>query len=47
MNYEDMILNNSDADNTSDECANCSYKGELCNSQCMEVIEIYNSYINK
>ncbi len=47
MSYEDMILNNADEDNTADECANCPYKGALCNNQCMEVIEIYNPCINK
>ena len=47
MDYEYLILNNSDEDNTANECASCPYKGELCNSQCMEIIEIYNPYINK
>lgn len=47
IDYEYLILNNSDADNTTDECANCQYKGTSCNSQCMEVIEVYNLYINK
>ena len=45
MDYEYLILNNSDEDNTADECANCPCKGELCRNQCEEVIEIYNSYI--
>lgn len=45
MNYEYLILNNNDEDNAADDCANCPYKGESCNSQCMEVIEVYNSYI--
>lgn len=47
MDYEYLILNNSDEDNTADECANCPHKGESCNSQCMEVIKIYNPYINE
>lgn len=47
IDYEYLILNNTDVDNTTDECANCPYKGDLCRSQCMEVIEVYNSYINK
>ena len=45
MDYEYLILNNVDEDNTADECATCPYKGELCNSQCMEVVEVYNPYI--
>lgn len=47
MDYEYLILANCDVDNTADECASCPYKGELCNSQCMEIIEIYNPYINE
>ena len=47
MDYEYLILNNVDEDNTADECATCPYKGELCNSQCMDIIEIYNPYINE
>lgn len=46
IDYEYMILNNGDEDNTTDECANCPHNAS-CNSQCMEVIEIYNSYINQ
>lgn len=45
MDYEYLILANVDAENTVDECANCPYKGELCNSQCMEVTEVYNPYL--
>lgn len=45
MDYEYLILANCDEDNTTDECTNCQYKGNLCNSQCMEVTEIYNPYI--
>lgn len=45
MDYEYLILNNNDVDNTTDECANCPYKGELCDNQCMEVTKIYNPYI--
>ena len=47
MDYEYLILANCDDDSTIDECSNCSYKGELCNSQCMEVTEIYNPYIQQ
>lgn len=45
MDYEYLILNSADEENTADECVDCPYKGELCNSQCMEVTEIYNPYI--
>lgn len=47
MNYdfEYLILNNSDEDNTADECTTCPYKGESCNNQCEEITEIYNPYI--
>lgn len=45
MDYEYLILDNCDEDNTTDECTNCSYQGESCSSQCMEVIEIYNPLI--
>ena len=45
MDYEYLILAHCDEDNITDECATCSYKGELCNNQCMEVTEIYNPYI--
>lgn len=47
MNYEYLILANCDEDNATDECTNCQYKGNLCNSQCVEVTEIYNSYIQQ
>ena len=46
IDYEYLILNNSDADNTTDECTSCPYKGQ-CNNQCMQVEAIYNPYINK
>ena len=46
IDYEYLILNNSDADATTDECINCPYKGQ-CNNQCMQVEAIYNPYINK
>lgn len=45
IDYEYLILNNNDEDNTADECATCPYKGELCDNQCIEVTEIYNPYI--
>ena len=46
IDYEYLILNNSDADNTTDECVSCPYKGQ-CNNQCMQVETVYNPYINK
>ena len=46
IDYEYLILNNSDADNTTDECTSCPYKGQ-CNNQCMQVEAVYNPYINK
>ena len=46
IDYEYLILNNSDADNTTDECVSCPYKGQ-CNNQCMQVEAVYNPYINK
>ena len=46
IDYEYLILNNSDADNTTDECRTCPYKGQ-CNNQCMQVEAVYNPYINK
>ena len=46
IDYEYLILNNSDADNTTDECTSCPYKGQ-CNNQCMQIETIYNPYINK
>lgn len=46
MDYEYLILNNSDADNITDECTSCPYKGQ-CNNQCMQVETVYNPYINK
>lgn len=46
MDYEYLILNNADEDNTTDECTSCPYKGKSCYNQCMEVTEIYNPYIN-
>lgn len=45
IDYEYLILNNSDIDNTTDECANCPYKRQ-CNNQCMQVETVYNPYIN-
>ena len=47
MDYEYLILNNSDEDNTTDECKTCPYKGQQCNNQCMQVEAVYNPYINK
>ena len=47
MDYEYLILADCEEDNTADECATCPYKGESCNSQCMDIIEIYNPYINE
>ena len=46
MDYEYLILNNSDADAIIDECVSCPYK-EQCNNQCMQVEAVYNPYINK
>ena len=46
IDYEYLILNNCDEDNTTDECVNCPYKGESCCSQCEEVTAIYNPYLN-
>ena len=46
FDYEYLILNNSDADNTTDECRTCPYKGQ-CNNQCMQIEAVYNPYINK
>ena len=47
MNYDSeyLILKNCDTDSIEDECTTCPYKGELCNNQCEEIIEIYNPYI--
>ena len=45
MDYEYLILNNADEDNTADECATCPYKGELCDNQCMKVREVDHPYI--
>ena len=45
MDYEYLILNNSDEDAIIDECINCSYKGE-CNNQCMQVEAVYNPILN-
>lgn len=47
MDYEYLILANCDEDNTTDECAHCPHKGESCDSQCMEVTEVYNPYIQQ
>ena len=47
IDYEYLILNNNDADNTTDECRSCPYKGQKCNNQCMRVEAVYNPYINK
>lgn len=46
IDYEYLILNNSDVDNTTDECANCPYKGQECKSQCMQVEAVYNPILN-
>ena len=46
IDYAYLILNNSDADNTTDECRTCPYKGQ-CNNQCMQIEAVYNPYINK
>ena len=46
MDYEYLILNNSDEDAIIDECISCPYK-EQCNNQCMQVETVYNPYINK
>ena len=46
MDYEYLILNNADEDNTTDECTNCPYKGDLCNSQCVEITEVFNPYLS-
>ncbi len=47
IDYEYLILNQNDEDNMTDECVNCPYKGEICNNECLEVIEIYNPYIKQ
>ena len=47
MDYEYLILNNSDEDAIIDECISCPYKGRQCNNQCMQVEAVYNPYINK
>lgn len=46
IDYEYLILNNSDENAIIDECASCPYK-EQCNNQCMQVEAVYNPYINK
>ena len=46
IDYEYLILNNSDTDNTTDECKSCPYKGRECNNQCLQVEAVYNPYIN-
>ena len=46
IDYEYLILNNSDADNTTDECVNCPYKGQECKNQCMQVEAVYNPILN-
>ena len=46
MDYEYLILNNSDENAIIDECASCPYKGQ-CNNQCMQIEAVYNPYINK
>ena len=46
IDYEYLILNNSDEDAIIDECVSCPYK-EQCNNQCMQVEAVYNPYINK
>ena len=46
INYEYLILNNSDADNTTDECKTCLYKWQECNNQCMQVEAVYNPILN-
>ena len=46
IDYEYLILNNSDEDNTTDERRTCPYKGQECNNQCMQVKAVYNPYIN-
>lgn len=35
--YEEIILNNADPENQTDECSNCPFKGSKCNNQCMEI----------
>lgn len=45
MDYEYLILNNANEENTADECVNCPYKEGLCNSQCMEITEVFNPYL--
>lgn len=47
MDYEYLILANCDVDNTTDECTTCPYKGESCKNQCMEIIEVFNPYIQQ
>ena len=47
IDSEHLILNNSDENATTDECANCPYKGQECNNQCMQIETVYNPYINK
>ena len=37
MDDEEMILNNADPENQTDECSNCPFKGSKCNNQCMEI----------
>ena len=46
IDYEYLILNNSDENAIIDECVSCPYKGQ-CNNQCMQVEADYNPYINK
>lgn len=46
IDYEYLILNNSDTDNTTDECRTCPYKERECNNQCMQVTAVYNPILN-
>ena len=46
VDYEYLILNNSDIDNATDDCKICPYKGQECNNQCMQVETVYNPILN-
>lgn len=46
IDYEYLILNNSDIDNTTDNCRICPYKGRECNNQCMRIEAVYNPILN-
>lgn len=48
IDYEELILDMAEDDGgVADDCTTCPYRGDKCRTQCEDVEEIYNPYIQK